>query len=172
MEGRRQGDENRSSNVVAETMKLPANSSYVYQMMDRSRHTITKYLSDERAQAVNNSKLFKMLDHVNYPLYEVELAKVQSEDREPIFVSFFFLQNAKLRILELYYNLLTKFCDVKNFEEFELDIDSLYFAPAMRELEDCIRPELRADWQRLRTNDSVDRFTADALSSFSQEHVV
>ena len=40
---RRQGNENPNSSVVAETMKLLANSSYVYQIMDRSRHTVTKY---------------------------------------------------------------------------------------------------------------------------------
>ena len=45
MDARRKGDEN--SSVVAETMKLLSNSSYGYQIMDRSRHTVTKYLSDE-----------------------------------------------------------------------------------------------------------------------------
>ena len=39
---RREGDENPNSSVVAETMKLLANSSYGYQIMDRSRHTVTK----------------------------------------------------------------------------------------------------------------------------------
>ena len=38
---RRQGDENPNSSVVAETMKLLANSSFGYQIMDRSRHTVT-----------------------------------------------------------------------------------------------------------------------------------
>ena len=38
----RQRDENPNSSVVAETMKLSANSSYGYQIMDRSRHTVTK----------------------------------------------------------------------------------------------------------------------------------
>ena len=37
----RQGDENPNSIFVAETMKLLANSSYGYQIMDRSRHTVT-----------------------------------------------------------------------------------------------------------------------------------
>ena len=39
VDARRQGDENSNSTVVAETMKLPANSSYGYQIMDRSRHS-------------------------------------------------------------------------------------------------------------------------------------
>ena len=47
VDARRQGDENPNSSVVAETMKLLANSSYGYQIMDRSRHTLTKYLNEE-----------------------------------------------------------------------------------------------------------------------------
>ena len=38
---RRQGDENPNSNVVAETTDLLANSSYGYQIMDRSRYPVT-----------------------------------------------------------------------------------------------------------------------------------
>ena len=36
VDARREGDENSNSSVVAETMKLLANSSYGYQIMDRS----------------------------------------------------------------------------------------------------------------------------------------
>ena len=45
VDARRQGDGNPNSNNVAETMKLWANSSYGYQIKDRSRHTVTKYLN-------------------------------------------------------------------------------------------------------------------------------
>ena len=65
LDARRQGDENLNTSVVAETMKLLANSSYGYQIMDRSRHTVTKYLTDEKTHAAINSKLFKKLGHVN-----------------------------------------------------------------------------------------------------------
>ena len=116
--------------------------------------------------AAINSNLFRKLDHMNNSLYEVELAKAQIEHKEPIIVGFFVLKNAKLRMLELYYNLFTKLCDVNNFEELEMATDSSYLALAEKELEDCIRPEMRAEWQRLRSNDCVDSVTADALATF------
>ena len=100
---RREGDENPNSSVVAETMNLLANSSYGYQIMDRGRHTVTKYLSDEKTHGAINTNFFKRLDHTKDQLYEVELAKAETEHREPIPVGFFILQYAKLRILELYY---------------------------------------------------------------------
>ena len=43
---RRKGDENPNPIVAAETIKLLANSSYGYEIMDRSRHTVTKNLND------------------------------------------------------------------------------------------------------------------------------
>ena len=46
-----------------------------------------------------------------------------------------------------------------------MDTDSLYRALAEKEPEDCIGPEKRAEWQRLRSNDCVDSFTADAVAN-------
>ena len=125
VDAKRKSDEISISSVVAETMKLLANCSYGYQTMDRSRHTVTKYLSDEKTHAAINSELFKRLDHMNNSLYEVELSKAQSEHKEPISVGSFILQYAKLRMLELYYNFFTRFCDINKFEELEMDTDSL-----------------------------------------------
>ena len=47
-----------------------------------------------------------------------------------------------------------------------MDTDLLYFALAEKEQEDCIKPEIRAEWQRLQSNDCVDSFTADAVAIF------
>ena len=122
----REGDEIPNSSVVAEAIKLLANSSYGYQIMDGSRHTVTKYLSDEKTHGATNTKLFERLDHIYDHLYEVKLARAEIEHREPIIVGFSILQYAKLRMLELYYNFFEKFCDVNKFEEVEKDTDSLY----------------------------------------------
>ena len=101
---RRQGDENPNSSAVAETMKLLANSSYGKQIMDRSRHTATKFLNDEQTHSPINNNLLKRLNFITDQLYEVELVKSEIEHREPIIVGFFILQCARLRLLELYYN--------------------------------------------------------------------
>ena len=166
VDARRKSDENPNSSVVEETMKILANSSYGYQIMDRSGHTVINYLSDGKTHAAIINKLFKRPDHLNNSLYEVELAKAKIEHKQPIIVGFFILQYAKLRMLELYYNFSSRFCDVNKFEELEMDTDSLYLALAEKELEDCIRPEMTAEWQKLRSNDCVDKFTADAVANF------
>ena len=48
VEGWRLGDQNKNSTVIAETMTLLSNSSYGYQIMDRSKHTVTNFLDEEK----------------------------------------------------------------------------------------------------------------------------
>ena len=103
-----QGDMNPSSSVVAETVKLLANSSYGYYLMDCSRHSVRRYMDDEKTHAAINNKTFKRLGHINDQVYEVEMVDFEFEHEEPFLVGFFILQYSKLRMLELYYNFLTK----------------------------------------------------------------
>ena len=165
---RRQGDENLNSSVVAETMKLSANSSYGYQIMDRSCHTVTQYLNNEKTHSAINSKLFRRNNFINDQLYEVELVKSAIEHREPIIVGLFILQYAKLRMLELYYIFFKKFCDIEKYEELEMDTDSLYLALSEESLEDIILPEKRNEWEAIRSQDCTDSFTANATCNFFQ----
>ena len=119
-------------------MKLLANLSNGYQVMDRSYHTVTKYLSDKKTHGVINTKMFKHLDQINDQLHELEMAQAVIEHRKPIFVGFFNFQYAKLRKLELYYNFFERFCDVNKFAELEMDTGSLYLALSEKELYDSI----------------------------------
>ena len=172
VDAQQQSDGNPNSSVVAETMKLLAHSSHGYQVMDHSRHTVTKYLTDEKAYSAINSKMFKCLNHITDQLYEAELVKSEIEHSEPIIPGFFVLQNAKLRTLELYHNFFKKFCDTDKYEEFEkiileMDTDSLYLALSDENLEDVILPEKRAEWDQLRSANCTDNFTANATGNFS-----
>ena len=147
-------------------MKLLANSSYGYQIMDRSRDTVKNYLNDEKTHGVINTKFFKRLDHINDQLFELELAKAEMEHREPIIAGFFILQYAKIRMLELYYNFLERFCDVNKIDELEKDTDSLCLALSEKKLYDCIREESKAERELMRTEDCKDDFTANATTNF------
>ena len=58
---RREGDTFSSSNVVAETMILVASTFYGYQIRDRSRHTVKKYLKDEKSHGAMKKEMFGRL---------------------------------------------------------------------------------------------------------------
>ena len=74
--------------IVAETMKLLRNSSYSYQIMERSRY--------------NNQVFFKQFNVVKKGIKEVELLKSTIEHKEPMIEGFLILHYVKLRMLELY----------------------------------------------------------------------
>ena len=134
--------------------------------MDRNRHTVTKYLSDEKTHGASNTNFFKRLDYINDQLYEVQLEKAEIEHREPIIVGLFVLHYAKFRMLELYYNFFERFCDVNKFEELKMDTDSLYLALSEQNLWNCIREESKVEWELMRTEDCKDDFTANGTTNF------
>ena len=116
--------------------------------MDSSRRTVTKYLNNEKTHCALNSKFFKKLDHLNNQLYRVEVAKAEIEHKEPVAVGCFSLQHANLRMMQPYYNFFEKFCDINNFEEFEMGTNSLYLSAAPQELTDFLQPEMKAEWRK------------------------
>ena len=134
--------------------------------MDRSRQTVTKYLTDGKTYSAINSLRFKRLNPISDRLYEVELVKSESEHREPIIVGSFILQYAKQRMLQLSYNFIKNFSDTDKFEELEMDTDSLYLALSEEKLEDVILPEKRVEWDQSRSEDCTDNFTASATGKF------
>ena len=69
-------------------------------------------------------------------------------------------------MLELCYNFFTKVCDLNKFDELETDTDSLYPPLSDKELDDYIRPGIKAEWVKLQSNDCGDSFTADAVANF------
>ena len=108
LSARRQEDENPKSDIVAQNMKLFANGSYAYQLMNRNRHSIRRYMNDGKTHAAIYMEMFKRLGLMNDRMYEVELSKSEILYKEPIIVRFFILQYAKLRILEFCYNFFFK----------------------------------------------------------------
>ena len=69
-------------------------------------------------------------------------------------------------MVNLYYNFFKKVCHTDNYEELEMDTDSLYLALSEENLEDVILPEKRAEWNQLRSKDCTDNFTANATDNF------
>ena len=86
---RTEGHENPHSTVLAETMKLLANTSYNYQIMDRSGHPLTKYMKDEKAHKAMFDEFFKRLHNLNNNVGKVESVKSKVEQKEPTVVGFF-----------------------------------------------------------------------------------
>ena len=102
----------------------------------------------------------------NDQLFEVELVKSEIEHKEPIVVGFSILRNAKLKMLELYYTFFDKYCNVKKFEELEMDTDSLFPVLSEHDLYDCVRPAMKKQYNSLRSPDCTDEFPAKSTAIF------
>lgn len=142
------------------------NSSYGYQIMDRNRHNQTRYVKEATAATLINNKQFKDYNQVSDNLFEVTSSKVRIVHKEPIVVGFFILQYAKLRMLELYYNFLDKYCDKTKFVEIEMDTDSLYMSMSVDSVNDLVSAEKQAEWVQLRSRDCRNEFEADSENNF------
>ena len=68
--------------------------------------------------------------------------------------------------MEPYYNFFEKICDTDNYEELEMDTDSLYLAVSEENLQDVILPKKRADRDQFRSKNCTDKFTANATDNF------
>ena len=125
-------------------------------------------MTDGKAHCAINSKFLKQPDQLNQPFYEIELAKAQVGRKDLVVVKILKLQNAKLRMLRIYYNFFDKFCDLDHFEELEMDTDYLYHGLAERKLTNCTRTEMKAEWELLQFRDCDDSFTTDASGNFAR----
>ena len=99
-------------------------------------------------------------------MISVSLVKSEIEHKEPIIVGFFILQYTNLRKLELYCNFFDNYCDVKKFEELEMDADSLYLALSEQDFYNCIQPQMKKEWNSLRCGDCTDEFSAKTTTYF------
>ena len=130
--------------IIGDTYKLSSNSSYGSVLMDRTKHSNTRYMNNKiKITKIINSPTFKTLEELGHDLYEVETYKNSIAMDNPIQIVFFILQCAKLRMLEFYYDCLKKYFIDNSFEITEMDTDSIYMAINAPTIDQCIREEYK-----------------------------
>ena len=142
-EARRQGDAHADKAILAESFKLMGNSAYGKTLTNVSTHREVVYVSPAEAGKLVSEPRFQKLTSLDDQLEEVELDKKKLSWSLPLQIGFFVYQYAKLRMLEMYYDLIDEYLDRKDFQLIEMDTDSLYLALSGDSLEDCVRPSDR-----------------------------
>ena len=146
-DARRAGDANKSKEIIGILNKLIGNASFGCCCIDFEKYLNIKYVDGFRnaAFAVNNPR-FVRLNELSDDIYETEMHKVNIKMNMPIQIAFAVLNLAKLFLLKFYYEFLLKFVGRENFEYLETDTDSSYVALAGENLEECILPEMKAQF--------------------------
>ena len=151
-EARRTGDVEKSKALLAEVFKLLGNSGYGKLIEALERQTNVIYTKDEKVvDRALRSAYFSDLDEIG-EAYELESRKPRITIRRPFQVGIAVYQLAKLRMLEFYYDFLDRYFDRKDFELIQMDTDSNYLAISGKKLEDIVRPEMKAEFEKQKKN--------------------
>ena len=151
-EARRTGDVEKSKALLADVFKLLGNSGYgkLIEALERQKNVI--YTKDEKVvDRALRSAYFSDLDEIG-EAYELESRKPRITIRRPFQVGIAVYQLAKLRMLEFYYDFLDVYFDRKDFELIQMDTDSNYLAISGKKLEDIVRPEMKAEFEKQKKN--------------------
>ena len=151
-EARRTGDVEKSKALLAEVFKLLGNSGYGKLIEALERQTNVIYTKDEKVvDRALRSAYFSDLDEIG-EAYELESRKPRITIRRPFQIGIAVYQLAKLRMLEFYYDFLDRYFDRKDFELIQMDTDSNYLAISGKKLEDIVRPEMKAEFEKQKKN--------------------
>ena len=151
-EARRTGDVEKSKALLADIFKLLGNSGYGKLIEALERQTNVIYTKDEKVvDRALRSAYFSDLDEIG-EAYELESRKSRITIRRPFQIGIAVYQLAKLRMLEFYYDFLDRYIDRKDFELIQMDTDSNYLAISGKKLEDIVRPEMKAEFEKQKKN--------------------
>ena len=95
---------------------------------------------------------FYSLTELPNDYYEVEKIEKKINLDLPVHLGVFILNYAKLRMLELYYDILDYYLHREDFEVLEMDTDSNYLGISAENLEDLIKPKLLEEFERNKHN--------------------
>ncbi|XP_063692200.1 uncharacterized protein LOC134824307 isoform X1 [Bolinopsis microptera] len=143
---RRAGDADSSKTMIAETSKLLGNSVYGHSIMDKARFTNVTFCDQEKASKMVNDPFFHSLDEFSDETFEVTRLKKSVKHDLPLQLGFFVYQQAKLKMLEFYFDVVDRFIERQNFCLLEMDTDSLYLALSVKTLDEVIKPDLWEEW--------------------------
>lgn len=144
---RRMAAADDSKAELAHLYKILLVSSYGSMYINRERHTRVKIAGNRRQASIAvNERSFKNLHYLGKDLYEVEIATSKVRHDLPLVVAFNILQNAKVRMLEVYYDFLNVYIMRDMCTLCTMDTDSLYVSLSRETLEECVHPHLKDEY--------------------------
>ena len=147
-EKRKEGSRDPNKAVLAQTYKLIGNSSYGSMLIDKMKYAKTSIIhGDKTARKCVNSPLFMDLNLLGEELYELQEGYRTLTMSIPIYLGFQILQLAKLRMLEFAYDFMSKYVERPLYQYLYCDTDSLYFSLSKDSLEECVKCDMREEYE-------------------------
>ena len=147
---RRKGDRNTQYAIIGEAAKTVGNSAYGRTGMNKNKFQKIKYCNEQQFNRAKNNYFY--YDAEEYDgMYEVTKNAKTVLQNIPIQVAFSVLNYAKLRMVEFYYDCISKYLDTTDFQYVYMDTDSAYMALTDK-FENLIKPELRDEYETDKNN--------------------
>jgi len=142
---RRKGDKDICYSIIAEASKTVGNSAYGRTGMNKNKFKNVKFCSEKQFNRAKNNYFF--CDAEEYDgIYEVSSLPRTVKQNIPIQVAFGVLNDAKLRMLEFYYDCIDKYIERRDYQYMYMDTDSAYMALTDK-FENLIKPELQNEFK-------------------------
>ena len=143
---RRKADLDPAFKIRGETAKTKGNAVVGITMMDKSRHLSIKYCTENNISRHTRTPLFKSFDELENGVFEVEKSKKTVTHDSPLQIGIAVYSYAKLSLI-CFWEFLNKFLENDLYELLEMDTDSLYIAFARDTIDECVKPELKDEWE-------------------------
>ena len=144
---RRKGDVDTTYAIIGEAAKLVGNSAYGRTGMNKNNFQKVKFCNETQFNRAKNNYFFNDAEEYD-GVYEVASRPRTVKQNMPIQVAFNVLNDAKLRMLEFYYDFVDKYIDRSNYQYMYMDTDSAYMALSADRFDKLINPELREQFER------------------------
>lgn len=144
---RRQGDSGQGDPLLTEVAKLVANSFYGSSLLNKDKHGKVHFVKKwfEVCKAINRRNFMKA-DMLNKDLFQVTNCPFKINQNIPIQVGKMVLDLAKWHMGQFYYSILLPFLQEGSFALGSMDTDSFTFAISEDTLDQCVKPELKDEW--------------------------
>ena len=148
---RRMADMDSSYKIRGETAKTKGNAAVGITMIDKTRHMSVKHCEQNNVGRHIQNPLFKSLDELNDGIYEIEKNKKKVVHDVPLQIGIAVYSYAKLNLLT-FWDFINTYLVNDYYQLMECDTDSLYIAFAKETIDECVKPELKEEWDRVKYN--------------------
>ena len=151
VDDRRMADLDPAYGIRGETSKTAGNCGYGKCNIDKTKHNTVSFAEEENLDIHIQNPLFKTIEELEGGIHEVVKAKKKVIIDTPIQVSSAVYSYAKLSLIN-FWEFINKYLIYDYYQIMETDTDSLYLALARDTLDECIKPELKSEWDQIKWN--------------------
>ena len=147
VDDRRMADLDPAYGIIGETSKTSGNCAYGKCCIDKTKHNSVSFVDEKNLDIHIQSPTFKSIEKLEGSIYEVVKAKKKVVIDTPVIVANAVYGYAKLNLI-CFWEFINKYLINDYYTIMEIDTDSFYMALARDTIDECVKPELRNEWER------------------------